>query len=126
MNPTYELRLLVSRLLSHTGGAAFFRNASANAEYPYKTFSFERVDYEDPRLYDLCIDLYDRGDDSRLDEIADAIEKELDGLNCPSDGILPTFFLDIRYPVEEKDKELYHTQMHLQVHLYDNKEVKNA
>ena len=35
-------------------------------------------------------------------------------------------FLDSRYPVEEKDKELYHTQMHLQVHLYDNKEVKNA
>ena len=74
----------------------------------------------------VFIDLYDRGDDSRLDEIADAIEKELDGLNCPSDGILPTFFLESRYPVEEKDKELYHTQMHLQVHLYDNKEVKNA
>lgn len=118
---TKDLRQLVKELLDQADGATFYRTASVTAAYPYKVFSFGKTRYSDSRDVEICIDLYDRGGGDRLGEIADEIERIFDDLNAPQDGILPTFFLDDRYPVEEKDKELEHIQMRIQTNLY-NKE----
>lgn len=114
-----ELRLLIKELLDKAEGATFYRFASNAAAYPYKVFSFGKTRYSDSRDVEICIDLYDRNGGDRLCAIADEIERIFDDLNAPQDGILPTFFLDDRYPVEENDKELEHIQMRIQTNLYD-------
>ena len=88
---------------------------------PYKTFELSRALLGDLARddIDLCVDVWDRHPDSkRADEIADAIEALFNAENLPQETILPTFFRDTRYPVDDEDKTIQHVQLHFIIQNY--------
>lgn len=123
MTQTTELRGLIAAQLSLTPGKVYHRQAAADAEYPYKTYSLERINLDDLSRedYSLCIDIWDRGSDwKRTEELTDQIGRLFNAANLPQDSILPTFFRDSGYPVDDPDKTLQHWQLHFTVQLYTN------
>lgn len=118
---TAELRALITARLNTLDGVTYYRHASDSATYPYKTFELTRVSLSDLARddYDLTVDIWDRlADPKRADTIADEMEELFNAENLPQDGILPTFFRDNRYPVNEDDKLLQHVQLHFLVQNY--------
>ena len=121
MSKTSALRAVVQQLLSACPGGTYHRRAPDDMPYPYKVFSLRSTVYTGARDdLDLCVDVWDLGaDPKRSEEIADAVERALDGVNAPQLGILPTFFRDSRIPVEDPNKDIQHIQLHFQVQLYE-------
>lgn len=121
MTKTTALRGLVTRILRQLPGEVYHRIAPDTAVYPYMVYTLERVDLGDLSRddYDLCVDIWDRGTDPKaVEEIADQLGDLLNAANDPQDEILPTFFRESSYPVEDPDKQLIHQQLHFQVQLY--------
>ena len=121
MSKTEELRKLITAQLNTVSGATYYRYAPSTAVYPYKTFELSRINLQDLERddIDLCVDIWDHATDPKVvDGIADAIEMLLNAQNLPQAHILPTFFRDSRYPVEEDDKTIQHVQIHFTVQNY--------
>lgn len=120
MGKTAELGKVVKAQLNTVPGGTYHKKAPADAAYPYKTFSVRGINFTDARSdYDLCVDIWDRGDDPKsAEEIADLLEDLLADANLPQETILPTFFREGRHPVDDPDKELQHIQLHFLVQLY--------
>lgn len=121
MSKTADLRQLIQTQLNTTSGATYYRDAPADATYPYKTFELSRSDLGDLSRddIDLCVDVWDHATDPKtVDAIADAIENLFNAVNLPQGTILPTFFRDSRYPVSEDDKTIQHVQLHILVQNY--------
>lgn len=125
MSKTADLRKLITAQLNTVPGATYYRNAAADATYPYKTFELSRANLGDLARddIDLCVDVWDHGADTKaVDLIADSIEDLFNAVNLPQETILPTFFRDSRYPVKEEDKTIQHIQLHFLVQNYTLKE----
>ena len=123
MGVTTELRKLIKAQLNALPGKTYYRQAEKDAVYPYKVFSLERITTSDlARLdYSLCVDLWDRSPDWKMVEgMSDDLTALFNAANLPQDSILPTFFRDSSYPVEDSDKEIQHQQLHFTVQLYIN------
>ena len=123
MGITTDLRKLIKAQLNALPGKTYYRQAKKDADYPYKVFSLERITTSDlARLdYSLCVDLWDRGPDWKMVEgMSDDLTALFNAANLPQDSILPTFFRDSSYPVEDSDKEIQHQQLHFTVQLYIN------
>lgn len=121
MSKTADLRKLITAQLNTAPGETYYRHAKTNAAYPYKTFELSRFSLDDRTRddVDLCVDIWDHSTDSKaVDAIADALEDLFNGENLPQDHILPTFFRESRYPVNEDDKDIQHIQMHFVVQNY--------
>ena len=121
MSKTADLRRLITSQLNTVTGATYHRQAPDNARYPYKTFELSRANLGDLTRddIDLCVDIWDHGDDMKaVEAIADSIEDLFNAANLPQEHILPTFFRDSRYPVTEDDKTIQHIQMHFIVQNY--------
>lgn len=121
MSKTLDLRELITAQLRTVSGGTYHQTAPHDAAYPYKVYTFERIGLTDLTRddLDLCIDVWDRGADSKAaDEIADRIEDLFNAANLPQTTILPTFFRDSRYPVEDEDKLLKHIRLHFTVQNY--------
>lgn len=120
MSKTAELRKLVKEQLQSIPGETYHYEASNDATYPYKTFSLKNVTFTDARDdFDLCVDIWHRGDWKVIEEIADQIEKLFQNTNLPQKTILPTFFRENRYNLEDPDKTLKHIQLRFIVQLYE-------
>ena len=77
MGKTAELRKLVREQLQTTTGEAYHQEAPNDAAYPYKTFTLKSVSFTDVRDdFDLCVDIWHRGDWKVIEEIADQIEEQ--------------------------------------------------
>ena len=123
MGKTAALRKLVTSQLKTVPGGTYHKTAPPDAEYPYKTFTLDSVSFTEARDdFDLCVDIWGRGDWKVVEEIADQIEALLQSSNLPQDTILPTFFRDSRHNVEDPDKTLNHIQLHFLVQLYEMEE----
>lgn len=123
MSKTAELRKLVKEQLDTVPGGTYHRKAPANAEYPYKTFSLKSVSFTDERDdFDLCVDIWHRGDFKIIEELADQIEELFKNANLPQPTILPTFFRESRYNLDDPDKTLDHIQLRFFVQLYELEE----
>ncbi len=120
MSKTADLRKLVREKLQTTQGETYHQYAPANAVYPYKTFTLKSVLFTGFRDdFDLCVDIWGRGDWKVVEEIADQVEKLLQDSNFPQDTILPTFFRDNRYNLDDPDKTLQHIQLRFLVQMYE-------
>ena len=120
MSKTATLRKLVRRQLQTVQGETYHREAPPSAVYPYKTFTLKGVTFTDARDdFDLCVDIWGRGDWKVVEEIADQIEDLLKDSNLPQDKILPTFFRENRYNLDDPDKTLQHIQLRFLVQLYE-------
>lgn len=124
MGKTEALRKLVREKLQTVQGETYHRSAPPSAAYPYKVYTLKSVTFTDARDdFDLCVDIWDRGSDPKVaEEIADQIEQLFQDANMPQDTILPTFFRDNRYTLEDPDKQLQHIQLHFLVQLYEMEE----
>lgn len=123
MSKTSDLRKLVKEQLQTTQGDTYHREASNDATFPYKTYTLKSVTFTDARDdFDLCVDIWHRGDWKVVEEIADQIEKLFQNTNLPQSTILPTFFRESRYNLEDPDKTLKHIQLRFAVQLYELEE----
>ncbi len=123
MSKTADLRLLVKEQLQTTPGETYHHEAPNDAAFPYKTFSLKSVTFTDARDdFDLCVDIWHRGDWKVVEEIADQIEKLFQNTNLPQETILPTFFRENRYNLDDPDKTLKHIQLRFIVQLYEMEE----
>lgn len=123
MSKTAELRKLIKEQLQSTPGETYHFEAPNDAAFPYKTFTLKSVIFTDARDdFDLCVDVWHRGDWKVVEEIADQIEKLFQSTNLPQSTILPTFFRENRYNLEDPDKTLQHIQLHFLVQLYELEE----
>ena len=123
MSKTADLRKLVREQLQTTQGETYHREASERAAFPYKTFTLNSVSFTDARDdFDLCVDIWHRGDWKVVEEIADQIEKLFQNTNLPQPTILPTFFRESRHNLVDPDKTLQHIQLHFSVQLYELEE----
>lgn len=120
MSKTADLRKLVNEQLQTTHGETYHNEAPNDATFPYKTFSLKSVTFTDARDdFDLCVDIWHRGDWKTVEEIADQIEKLFHNTNLPQKTILPTFFRENRYNLDDPDKTLKHIQLRFNVQLYE-------
>lgn len=104
-------------------GGAYHRFAPSDAVFPYKTFTLKSVSFNEAREdFDLCVDVWNRGDYKTAEEIADQIEATFRDANLPSPPLYPTFFRENRYTIEDPDKELQHIQLRFSVQLYSQEE----
>lgn len=123
MSKTADLRKLVKELLDTTPGGTYHRQAPKDAAFPYKTFTLRSVSFIDERDdFDLCVDIWHRGDFKVIEELADQIEALFKNANLPQSTILPTFFREGRYNLEDPDKTLDHIQLRFSVQLYELEE----
>ncbi len=123
MSKTAELRKLIREKLQTVQGETYHREAANDAAYPYKTFTLKNVSFTDARDdFDLCVDIWHRGDWKVVEEVADQIEKLFQNTNLPQKTILPTFFRESRYNLEDPDKTLQHIQLRFAVQLYELEE----
>lgn len=123
MSKTSTLRKLVREQLQTTPGETYHKDASDKATYPYKTFALTSVSFMDARDdFDLCVDIWHRGDWKEIEEVADQIEKLFQNTNLPQSTILPTFFRESRFNLEDPDKTLKHIQLRFAVQLYELEE----
>lgn len=123
MSKTADLRKLVFEQLQTTQGQTYHKEASERAAFPYKTFTLNSVSFMDARDdFDLCVDIWHRGDWKVVEEIADQVEKLFQNANLPQSTILPTFFRESRYTLEDPDKTLKHIQLRFLVQLYELEE----
>ena len=123
MSKTSTLRKLITTKLQTVQGGTYHRKAPNDADFPYKTFTLNSVSFVDVRDdFDLCVDIWHRGDWKVVEEIADQIEKLFQNENLPQSTILPTFFRENRYNLEDPDKTLQHIQLRFLVQLYELEE----
>lgn len=129
MGKTNVLRKLIKSMLSaetfkkkHGIKEIYFGNADDQKMYPHIVFFFDQINNDDLHRDDisLVIDIYDKSTEAVLvEDIADDIELMFDAENLPQDEILPTFYLDVRRPVVEEDKEIQHRQIEVIVQNYE-------
>lgn len=120
MSKTADLRKLVNEQLQTIQGETYHREAPNDATFPYKTFYLKSVTFMDARDdFDLCVDIWHRGDWKVVEEIADQIEELFRNTNLPQSTILPTFFRENRYNLDDPDKTLKHIQLRFNVQLYE-------
>lgn len=123
MSKTATLRKVIREQLQTIEGQTYHNEASEKAAYPYKTFTLKSVSFMDARDdFELCVDIWHRGDWKDVEEIADQIEKLFQNANLPQSTILPTFFRENRYTLEDPDKTLKHIQLRFSVQLYELEE----
>lgn len=123
MSKTADLRKLIVEKLVAVIPRVYYRRAPNNAGMPYATFELQRANLGDLARddLDLCVDLWDNARSPKaVDGLADKIEAVFHAANLPQDRILPTFYRESRYPVDDPDKDYQHLQLHFQVQLYEN------
>lgn len=121
MSKTADLRQLIVEQLKTVPGGVYHRLAPDDAAYPYKVFTLQRVALGDLSRddYTLCVDIWDKSlDPKTAEQIADNLSDLFNAANLPRQRILPTFFREDCYPVEDADKDIIHYQTHFSVQLY--------
>lgn len=121
MSRTADLRKLIKSRLDMVQGGTYYVHAPDSAEFPYKTFELSTIAMGDLSRFDyaVTVDVWDNAPDPKeVEEIADELEEMLSAANLPQDHILPTFFRESRYIVEDPDKDIQHLQMNFSVQLY--------
>ena len=121
MSKTADLRKLIREQLQTVQGITYHKKAPPDAAYPYKTYVLKNVSFQDERDdFDLDVDIWDRSPEQKtLEEMADQIEKLFKNANLPQETILPTFFRENRYNLDDPDKSLQHIQLRFSVQLYE-------
>jgi len=113
-------------LISSTGTQVYYENAPDSAEYPYVVYSFKRDDTTDLYRDDvrLEVDVWNRSVNFiSVENIGDVIDELLNGLNWPTDKVLPTFFREVRYSLDDPDKSLKRHHMEYTAQVYE-KEIR--
>ena len=122
MTKTLELRKIITERLNTTQGGTYYRTAPKDEPFPYKTYELTSVAFPDCNRddFELCVDIWYRGSNANdIEVLADQIEQLFNNANLPQETILPTFYRESRYFVDDPDKTLMHIQLRFSVQLYE-------
>ncbi|HSQ88097.1 tail completion protein gp17 [Romboutsia sp.] len=114
-----KLLELILQTLKTKHPRVYHEDAPSNAEYPYIVFNVNDgfKTHRDDLV--LIIDIWDRNDSSIvIEDLTDTIDKLLDESNLPNEFVLPTFYRQQRFKVEEPDKKLKHRQLRFNIQTY--------
>lgn len=117
---TNDLRKFVMKMLKKHCKNVYYRTAENDAMYPHIVFTFKTIDLGITDRSDIMcdIDIWDKDNTERIEDITDSIEADFDRLNAPQDTILPTCFIDNRNLVNEEDKTIEHRTLRIQIQNY--------
>lgn len=119
MSKTYDLRVIVKRLLDQVTGNTYYEEAPDTSVYPYKIFEFENIGTQDTNRDDSILVVHVWGRDiKQVELICDRIENLFQLCNNPTSTSLPTFYAFDRRPIPDEDKTLKHRQIKIQVQNY--------
>lgn len=119
MSKTYELRKIIQPLLRQSLGEAYYEDASSDAAYPYKVWELTNIDLDDMSRDDIILIVNVWSDNAKeADEVADEIEKTLNGLNAPKGDSYPTFYRMGRIRVPDEDKNIKHRELKFNIQNY--------
>jgi hypothetical protein len=92
MGKTLDLKEITYDLLKHSPGEAYYEIASDEAVYPYKVFAFDNINLGDLCRDDimLIVDVWSN-DVREANSVADAIEKDLNGINASMEHLILHF-----------------------------------
>ena len=126
MGRTNDLAKIVFNKLSEHCENVYRGNAPTNSMFPHIVFEVDNVNTQSAPLYlyYLDIDIWHKKTGIQsikriINDLADDIEDSFCNQNIPTDTILPTFFLDSRFKVDDEDKKIQHITIRLFVHLYE-------
>lgn len=120
---TKALRDSVKNALAEAAGiAAFHRLAPSWAKPPFLVFSMMLVSHgESVDRYDLMVDLSDYGpeEESKIDDIADRVAKELDAAEYLDGDISWVSYLSNASVIEETDKNIQRRRLNFEIRLIE-------
>lgn len=98
-----ELRALLTSLLEQWA-TTYYKIADDENLYPHIVFYFYNMDFPETKdnYFRIRIGIWER-DEVEVNRIASEITKYFDGLNYPTESILPTFYVDSTDESENKN-----------------------
>lgn len=124
MSRTNDLRKLIQSELKKVCNNVYYKVADEDAIYPHIVFKLKSINTGDLSRsdFELQIDLWDnKSSEFAISNLADSVEDLLKTANLPNETILPTFYTNSRFDVEDEDKAIRHIQISMQVQLYERK-----
>lgn len=119
MSKTNDLRTIIQPLLEQSSGKAYYEEATDEAVFPYKVWELTNIDLSNMDRDDLILIVNVWSDNAKeADEVADSIEKTLNGLNSPKNPSYPTFYRISRMRVPDEDKNIRHRELKFEVQNY--------
>ena len=120
ISKTNDLRRLVQEKLKEINSLVYYKKADKDAMYPHIVHMIDRVNLIAEHRDDvsLIVDVWAK---SELDanELADTVENVFNRENLPQDTILPTFFLENRFDIDDDDNSISHIQIIFNVQNYE-------
>lgn len=121
MGKTNELRKTITAKLKKHVDNVYFRRSQDDSTFPYCVFSFDNISF-DARYRDdnvIIIDIWDKSENpTNLINLKDTIEEEFNEANEPGTIILPTFYIDTSFILDDEDITLQHAQIRVLVQNY--------
>lgn len=121
MSRSNSLRRLIMTNLKTVCNDVYYKRADDDKIYPHVVFNLMRANTGDLSRKDfiVAVDIWDKDNQERNEEHADAVEDAFSNKNMPQEDILPTFFTESRRNVEDEDKSINHIQVEISVQLYE-------
>lgn len=120
---TIELRKVITSLLKEVNNEVYYERASKDAVYPYIVYNLDTINLNNYPRDDIfiTIDIWDRnkeGSTTKVEILADTLEKVLNMKNKPTDKVLPTFYLENRTSIEDEDEFIKRRQLKFMIQNY--------
>ncbi len=126
MSKTNSLKILITEKLRQACNRVYFNRALNSNLFPHIVFNMRSVtfgySYRDDVI--LEIDVWNKpldGDFTQIEEICDNIENVFSNANLPQKDILPTFYIDGRYAIEDEDKLIQHRVIRILIQNYEKR-----
>lgn len=114
-----DLRKIIKTELKKITARVFYKDSSATMEYPYVTYRLNRSKDEYLDLILLTIDIWDKSTDTtRIELMAESIEKALDHTTINTTENMPTFYFENVLDVEDEDKSIERRQLKFSIRNY--------
>lgn len=131
MSKTNSLKKLITEKLKPICDRVYFNRAINSNLFPHIIFNMRSVNFEYSYRDDVIleIDVWNKppdGDFTQIEEMCDNIEKVFSDVNLPQKDILPTFYIDGRYAVEDEGKFIQHRVIRILIQNYEKGANKNG
>ena len=119
---TNKLRKALKKLFEECLGSVYFSQAKKDTTFPFCVFEFNIISDENYSLYNVEINVWDRGNDiSNLEDICDKLES-LDRRIYNDEDLNFVMYFENRNIIQETDKELKRRRITFSLKLYKKEE----
>ena len=124
MSKTNSLKKLIAERLKPICNNVYFNRASNANLFPHIVFDMRSINFEYMYRDDVILEIHvwdkpQDGDCTQVEEMCDSIENVFFNVNLPQRDILPTFYVDGRYAVEDENKTIQHRVIRILIQNYE-------